>query len=84
MLFFFMLISFSKRIQTCLALYEKVNLTAGSTTSRSKNCNQVFAITGNESFILVWKNFSLLFFADMFEFSHIALFEVMSIHFYMF
>lgn len=55
-----------------------------SFSKRKTLSNQVFAITGNESFILVWKKFGLLFFADMFEFSHIALFEVMPIHFYMF
>ncbi len=52
-----------KAVQTCLALHEKViaplNLITGCATLCSNNCNQAFAITGNECFTLLWRKFAL-------------------------
>ncbi len=43
-----------------------LNLITGCATLCSNNCNQAFAITGNESFKSLWRNFGPLFFAELF------------------
>ncbi len=43
-----------------------LNLITGCGTLCSNNCNQAFAVTGNESFTSLWRNFGPLFFAELF------------------
>lgn len=47
-------------------------------TLSSKNCKQMFSITRNESFTALWRKFSTLIFAELFQFSQIGGF--LSIH----
>lgn len=53
----------------------------------SKSCNQVFGITGSESFIWLWRNFGPLFFSkNVFKLATLeglcmaSLFEIMPKH----
>ncbi len=43
-----------------------LNRITGCATFSSNNCNQTFAITGNEFFTSLWRNFDPLFFAELF------------------
>lgn len=47
-----------------------LNLKTGCAALCSKNCTHTFALTGKESFTLLWMNSNLLFFAELFEFSN--------------
>lgn len=38
----------------------------------SNNCNQLFAITGNECFTALWRNSDPLIIAELLSFSHIG------------
>lgn len=55
-----------------------LNIITGCTTLSNKKCNQAFAITHNESFTSVWRNFGLIFCADLFSFIHIWGFSSMN------
>lgn len=55
-----------------------LNIITGCTTLSNKKCNQAFAITHNESFTSVWRNFSLILCANLFSFIHIWGFSSMN------
>ena len=57
-----------KSIQTYMALCRSdcpLNLITGRATLSSNNCNQVFAMTGSESFTALWRNVGPLIFAEL-------------------
>lgn len=64
-----------KRLQTYLALKNQLPPEPGCTTLGIKNYNQAFAITGEESFTSLWRNFAPPFFAELLSFTLIGEFS---------